>query len=120
MSFYPAYKKPSLYKVPISITATNGVNMSTEQIKSGLRLSEAIKYCEENRDAEISKQTVYGDTGFMPPNNLICDVDATYSVKLPPPKSVTVTRADLVDVFEQFDIRLSEKYFDQLCKELGL
>lgn len=96
--------------------------MSSENIKTGLKLSEAIKLLEENDGALIKHDdeehwSYVEDCIFHVRNQL-------YSVKLPPPKTVTVTKESLSKAFVHLNGHIKHmaynSAFEQLCKELGL
>lgn len=102
--------------------------MSSENIKTGLKLSEAIKLLEENEVALI-KPDNSNDDFYAPFPWTMATLTNTYSVKLPPPKTVTVTRADVCNAYakvckavESKRRSLVEPIFDlnEFCKELGL
>lgn len=76
-----------------------------ENIKSGLRLSEAIKLIEENEGALIRSEKGLND--YRPLMNQSLSINDTYSVKLPPPKSVTVTREDVVEAAKKPFIKMA-------------
>lgn len=86
------------------------------QIKTGLKLSEAIKYCEDNHGALIMPD---GGAGFKSLSAWILFCDITYSVKPPPPKSVVVTQTILAEAWEKANASRGE-LFKNVCKELGL
>lgn len=90
--------------------------MSSENIKTGLKLSEAVKLIEENENALIR----ISDSLFQWQRiyNIQIEINRTYDVKLPPPKTVTVTRADIERAFDRINLRF--QYMDEFCKELGL
>lgn len=93
--------------------------MSIENIKTGLKLSEAIKLLEENEGALIrlkddTKSDYYRIYGVpMLLNEL-------YDVKLPPPKTVTVTRADVERAYIKAHPLFNSNSLEHFCKELGL
>ncbi len=77
------------------------------QIKTGLKLSEAIKLLEENESALIRPEiSIVSDADFSHNADWPINVSCLYSVKLPPPKSVSVTRADVFDAVESTDISM--------------
>lgn len=94
--------------------------MSSENIKTGLKLSEAVKLIEENENALIrisgslfQWQRIY---------NIQADTYCKYDVKLPPPKTVTVTKADIERAWlkSKAPISYPVSMFELFCKELGL
>jgi hypothetical protein len=101
--------------------------MSTDaQIKSGLKLSEAVKLIEENEGALLMPENDFGaPKKFLELKHHELKVRCKYSVKLPPPKSVSVTRVLLARAvsktqMEPVEVVLNSDYFINLCKELGL
>ena len=96
--------------------------MSSENIKTGLKLSEAIKLLEEN-DGALIKPDNSNDDFYAPFPWTMATLTNTYSVKLPP-KTVTVTRADIIRAIDKNTHLMSfaypDKAIDAVCKELGL
>lgn len=89
------------------------------KIITGLKLSEAIKYCEENEGALIANQ---GTDIYDKVQNTSFYVGNVYSVKLPPPKSVSVNLASIKGAWVRHvgtDWQ-GNLNFDKFCKELGL
>jgi len=95
--------------------------MSTDaQIKTGLKLSEAVKLLEENPGAELSNQIDIFPDSFRPLYFWQLKLNEHYAVKLPPPMppmAVSVTRADVKIVLNRLGL---EGWFEQFCKESGL
>ena len=93
--------------------------MSSENIKTGLKLSEAIKLLEENDgalmrledDTKSDYYRIYGVPMLL--NEL-------YDVKLPPPKTVTVTRDDITKAYNKTHPIFNSNSLEYFCKELGL
>ena len=97
--------------------------MSKENIKTGLKLSDAVRLIEENENALIKHhndnlsqwQRIY---------NITLDIDWKYDVKLPPLKTVTVIRDDVRRAIEKnthlMKFAYLDKAIDAVCKELGL
>ena len=92
--------------------------MSSENIKTGLKLSEAIRLIEENEGSLLRVEDDLYEYPFLKSEYWLSRTDRTYSVKLPPPKTVTVTRADIEKAFDRINLRF--QYMDEFCKELGL
>lgn len=109
-------------KLEIMTNIDGKIPSSNEQVITGLRLSEAVKLLEEN-DNGLIKPEGYSEAVFDKLSKWSLNFDSTYSVKLPPPKSVQVTRADVINAGNKIQGRhqlsMSE-YMEQLCKELGL
>lgn len=103
----------------------SGASMSADaQIKTGLRLSEAMKLIEENEGAMIKCHQYPGDD-FLNPYYaaLTFQRDTTWDVKLPPPKTVSVTRLDLEKAFHTMrkqNYCVDASLVTDFCKELGL
>lgn len=101
--------------------------MSSENIKTGLKLSEAIKLLEEN-DGALIKPDNSNDDFYAPFPWTMATLTNTYSVKLPPPKTVTVTKADVIKAFyksyEEHKLEnghiLNNWNIEKFLKELGL
>lgn len=96
-----------------------------EKIITGLRLSEAIKYCEDNDKVLIKPDEHAGYAShyeFAPPDRFQMITSYTWTVKLPPPKTVSVTRADIEKAFyaQNLSILSNAGILDALCKDLGL
>lgn len=91
------------------------------KIITGLRLSEAIKYLEEHEKALI-KRDQSPIHCFSSLENWAMDVKSTYSVKLPPPKSVTITKQMISDAWGNYVYGINGEVldFEAFCKELGL
>lgn len=96
--------------------------MSSENIKTGLKLSEAIKLLEENEGALVRPSDYVCEYSFAPIDNWRLRIPMTYDVKLPPPKTVTVTRADIEKAWlkSKAPISYPVSMFELFCKELGL
>lgn len=103
--------------------------MSIENIKTGLRLSEAIKLLEENDGALVRPETEYDKIhSFDIVEKWVFSTKCLWSVKLPPPKTVTVTRDDVVKAFyesyEEHKLEnghiLNDWNIEKFLKELGL
>lgn len=94
--------------------------MSSENIKTGLRLSEAIKLLEEN-DGALIKPDSSNDDFYAPFPWTMAILTNTYTVKLPPPKTVTVTKEQLHKILDPLEYNLTAlKDFEKFLKELGL
>lgn len=120
MTDFPQFKKSSLYK-DVETIVTNGVSMEPKII-TGLKLSEAIKYLEENDGVLIKFSGTSNIDTFYRLKDLRFDTDLKYDIKLPPPKTVSVTRADIEKAFyaQNLSILSNAGILDALCKELGL
>lgn len=99
--------------------------MSSENIKTGLKLSEAIKLLEENEGALVKPETEYAKIhSFDIVEKWVFSTKCLWSVKIPPPKTVTVTRAAVERAYNKthpiFDNIDYNNSFYQFCKELGL
>jgi hypothetical protein len=95
--------------------------MSSENIKTGLRLSEAIKLLEENEGALVRPSDYVCEYSFAPIDNWRLRISMTYDVKLPPPKTVTVTKEQLHKILDPLEYNLTAlKDFEKFLKELGL
>lgn len=95
--------------------------MSNENIKTGLRLSEAVKLIEDNPGALLNcEQMDYEFRANI--RDTFLSITSTYSVKLPPPKSVQVTKQMINDAWENhvYGINWEVLGFEAFCKELGL
>jgi hypothetical protein len=104
--------------------SAQGFNMSTEKenIITGLKLSEAVKLLEENEGALIKPDDYqHENLEFRELKYFDMEFNRTYSVKLPPPKSVSVTREMLKEAWLKHVFIVNElQQFEKLCKELGL
>lgn len=103
--------------------------MNSENIKTGLKLSEAIKLLEENEGALITVHNAtydWLDYDYLFNSSLaVIHKKSIWDVKLPPPKTVTVTRADIAAIWPNFISyehfhNTKFEVFEQFCKELGL
>ena len=98
-------------------------NVHEAHIVTGLKLSEAVKLLEENPGALIMPENDFGaPKKFLELKHHELKVRCKYSVKLPPPKSVSVTRADVFDAVESTDISMlpHKELAEKLCRKLGL
>lgn len=99
------------------------------QIKTGLKLSEAVKLLEESPGALI---TIHDSTydwltyDYLFNSSLaVIYKKSLWSVKLPPPmppRAVSVTRTDVFDAVESTDISMlpHKELAEKLCRKLGL
>lgn len=92
-------------------------NSNLENIITNLKLSEAIKLLEKNEGAELWVPQYR--INFIEAKTIYHNKSELYSVKLPPPKSVVVTKDKLVDAWLEIQVLLPSN-FDKFCKELGL
>lgn len=97
--------------------------MSKENIKTGLKLSDAVRLIEENKNALIKYHNV-NLSKWQQIYMITLDIDCKYGVKLPPLKTVTVIRDDVIRAIDKNIHLMKFEYLDEavdaFCKELGL